>query len=110
MRRIANNIREGQSGSITVGASTLATLTQSDPTDGYPNGATVSYFLQADPNNASQQVLMENDQRFGSNILVHNVTTFTVAAVSGIAGLYQIDLVVGSQMIEERHFKVYARN
>jgi hypothetical protein len=53
---------------------------------------------------------MENDQRYGNNAIVHNVSTFTITAVTGAAGLYQIDLVVNSQMTEERHFKVFARN
>jgi prepilin-type N-terminal cleavage/methylation domain-containing protein len=108
--RISNNIRECQTGSLTVGTSTLSTLTQADVANGYSSGATVSYSLQADPNAAGQNMLMENDQRYGNNALVHNVKTFSVAAVSGVDGLYQIDLVVGSQMTEERHIKVFTRN
>jgi len=112
--RISNNIREAQSGSISVGTGTLGTLTQADIGNGYPLGATVSYTLATDPNNATQMVLMENDQRYGNNILLHNVTTFTVAQVAGVAGLYQVDLVSGGQIagqrVEERHFKVLGRN
>jgi len=110
MRRIANNLRTAQTGSITVGTNTCSSLTQADSTNSYPNGATVTYTLAADPNATGQQMLVETDQRFGTNTLLHNVTTFTVAAVSGIGGLYQVDLVVGSSMVEERHFKVFTRN
>ncbi len=110
MRRITNNIRESQAGSVVVGTSTLSTLTQSDVVDGYANGVIVSYALQPDPNTAGQQMLVETDQRYGANPLVHNVTVFNVAMVAGVPNLYQIDLKVGSQMIEERHFKVYGRN
>lgn len=45
MRRIANNIREAQTGTITAGSNTLSMTTQADSTHGYPNGATVSYSL-----------------------------------------------------------------
>jgi hypothetical protein len=109
MRRIANNLREAQSGSIVIGTSTLTTVTQADTIDGYPSGATVSYALQPDPTHPGQQMLIEADQRYGTNVLIHHVTTFTAAATSTPA-LYQIDLIVGSQMQEERHFKVFARN
>ncbi|HUO10469.1 MAG TPA: type II secretion system protein [Phycisphaerae bacterium] len=110
MRRIINNVHEAQTGSVTVGVHTLNTLTQADAPHGYSSGATVAYCLQADPANAGQQVLMENDQRYGNNVLVHNVTTFNVTQVSGISGLYQIDLVAGSAAVSERHFKVFTRN
>jgi prepilin-type N-terminal cleavage/methylation domain-containing protein len=110
LRRIINNIRTAQSGSIVVGTSTLSTLSAPDPADNYPSGATVSYALATDPANSSQNVLQETDQRYGTNTLVHNVTTFSVTAVSGVSSLYQVDLVVGSPSQEERHVKVYARN
>ena len=111
MRRIANNIREAQTGSIVVGASTLTTLTEPDTAHSYPNGVGVVYSLQTDPLHAGQKLLIENDPRYGAtNTLAHNVTTFTVAAVAGVAGLYQIDLVTGTAPVAERHFKVYGRN
>ncbi|HEY4330348.1 MAG TPA: prepilin-type N-terminal cleavage/methylation domain-containing protein [Phycisphaerae bacterium] len=106
--RISNNIREAQSGSIIVGTSTLSTLTQPDQPNNYAAGATVAYSLQTDAT-TGQKTLMENDHRYGNNALLHNVTTFTVTRVAGISSLYQIDLVVGSQLTEERHFKVFAR-
>jgi prepilin-type N-terminal cleavage/methylation domain-containing protein len=110
MRRMVNNIHEAQTGSIAVGTSTLTLLTQDDPAHGYSNGASVIYSLQADSSNAGQQDLMENDQRYGTNTLVHNVTTFNIALVSGSTALYQVDLVVGTKVKEERHFQVAARN
>lgn len=110
MRRIANNIREAQTGSITLGTSTLSTLTQADTAHGYASGATVAYSLQTDATISTQKDLMENDQRYGNNVLVHNVTTFNVTAVSGITSLYQVDLVAGSQPVSERHFQVLGRN
>ena len=110
MRRIVNNLHEAQTGSITTGTSTLNTLTQSDTLHNLPGGATVAYSLQADPSNTGQQILMENDERYGNNALVHNVTTFNAALVSGVPNLYQIDIVVGSPTIAERHFRVFARN
>ncbi len=110
MRRITNNLREAQTGSITIGAHTIATLTQADSIDGYPSGATVSYALQVSTTTTGQKDLAETDQRYGTNVLVHNVTTFNAALVSGIANLYQIDVVVGTTTPEERHFKVLARN
>jgi len=109
MRRITNNIREAQTGAVVLGTSTLAMTTQPDSADGYPAGATVSYALQ-NSSVTGQKDLAETDQRYGTNVLVHNVTTFTVAAVSGIPDLYQIDMIVGTSPKEERHFKVYARN
>ena len=36
---------------------------------------TRAYALAADANNPGQQVLMENDQRYGNNVLAHNVKT-----------------------------------
>ncbi len=48
MRRITNNIREGQAETMTVGTSTITTLTQADVVNGYPSGATVTYALQAE--------------------------------------------------------------
>ena len=110
MRRIAGNLREAQSGSITFTATTLNTLTQSDPGHGYPNGATVSYSLLPDPSNLFQHILVENDQRYGTNTLVHNVTTFNVAQVPGFSSLYQMDIVAGAPNISERHIKALARN
>jgi type II secretory pathway pseudopilin PulG len=110
VRRITNNLLECQSGSIVTGTSTLSTLTQADSADGFASGATVSYSLQNDPSATGQKMLMENDQRYGNNALVHNVTTFTVALVSGVSKLYQVDLVVSAPIPIERHFKVYARN
>jgi type II secretory pathway pseudopilin PulG len=110
IRRIINNIREAQTGSIVLGPSTLATLTQPDNPDGFPVGVAVSYAVQPDPSNASQNVLQETDQRWGTNTLVHNVTTFSVTAVSGIPNLYQVDLVVGSPVTSERHVQVFGRN
>ena len=108
--RITNNMLECQSGQLVTGTSTLSTLTQADAANSMPSGATVSYGLQNDPAHSGQKMLMENDQRYGNNALVHNVTTFNVAAVSGVAGLYQVDLVVAGPIVVERHFKVYARN
>lgn len=110
MRRIANNVREAQSGSITFTATTLNTMTQSDPAHGYSTGATVAYSLLPDPSNLSQRILVENDQRYGTNTLVHNVTTFNVAQVAGFSSLYQIDIVAGTPNVSERHFKALARN
>jgi type II secretory pathway pseudopilin PulG len=110
MRRIVNNIKEAQTGSIVVGTGTLSTLTQPDSADGYSSGATVSYALAADASNAGQNDLVETDQRYGSNVLVHNVTTFSVAAVSGYTSLYQVDIVSGTTPVSERHEQVYGRN
>ncbi len=97
-------------GRVGIGSGTLSTLTQPHAADNCPVGATVLYALQPDPANAAQKVLQETDQRYGTNTLVHNVTTFSVTAVSGVPGLYQVDLVVGSPAIEECHDKVYSRN
>jgi prepilin-type N-terminal cleavage/methylation domain-containing protein len=122
VRRVANNIMEAQTGSIVVGSAnvtsgsttvasaTLTTLTQPDNANSYPFGVTVIYTLQADPSNPGQFILTENDQRYGTNTLVHNVKTFNIGAVSGFTNLYQIDLVLGGVMANERHFKVYAPN
>jgi prepilin-type N-terminal cleavage/methylation domain-containing protein len=110
MHRIVNNIRTAQSGSVGLGTNTFSTLSPTDAVDGYPSGSIVSYTLVADPSNAGQNILQENDQRYGTNTLVHNVTTFGVSTVSGVTGLYQVDLVVGSPSNNERHVRVYARN
>ncbi|MGN6368982.1 MAG: PulJ/GspJ family protein [Phycisphaerae bacterium] len=110
MRRITNNIREAQTGSITFTATTLSTLTQADAAHGCSSGATVSYALRPDPSNASLRILVETDQRYGTNTLVHNVQTFSVSQVSGSSDLYQIDLVAGGTDQAARHFKVLARN
>jgi prepilin-type N-terminal cleavage/methylation domain-containing protein len=109
-RRMVNNIKEAQTGSITIGTSTLSTLTQADSADGYSSGATVSYALAADATYPTQNDLVETDQRYGSNVLVHNVTTFTVSLVSGYTNLYHIDLVAATQPITERHVQVFGRN
>lgn len=109
--RLANNIRAAQTGTITVGTGTLSTVTQADTAHGYPNGVTVSYALQTDPLHAGMKQLIENDPRYGTtNVLATNVATFTVAAVAGVTGLYQVDIVINSQPIEERHFQVLGRN
>ena len=122
LRRLANNIMEAQTGSVvvttanvtsgsnTVSSATLSTLTQPDNANNYPVGVTVSYALGADAANPGQFVLSENDQRYGTNTLIHNVKTFNVTLVSGAADLYQIDLVLGGVMGNERHFKVLCRN
>ena len=111
VRRIANNIREAQTGSIVVGTGALTTKTQPDATNGYPNGVTISYALQTDPANTGRKQLVETDPRYGtSNVLANNVSTFTIAAVSGIDGLYAVDLVIASNPASERHIRVYARN
>jgi len=110
MRRIANNIREAQTGSIAIGTSTLSTLTQADTADGYPVGATIKYFLQASTTVTGQKDLAETDPRYGTNVLAHNVTTFTVALISGYNDLYQVDLVLGTTPVQERHFQVNTRN
>ena len=122
LRRMGNNIMEVQTGSIVVGTASvtsgsstvtcaiLTTLTQPDNADNYPSGVTVSYTLNADTSNPGQFVLAENDQRYGTSVLIHSVKSFKVAPVSGIADLYQIDLVLGGVMGNERHFKVLGRN
>lgn len=110
MRRITNNIREGQTGTVAVGPSALSMVTQPDSADGYPSGVTVSYAVQNSTTVTGQKDLTETDQRYGTNVLVHNVTTFSAAQVSGISNLFQIDIVVGTAPQTERHFKVFARN
>lgn len=110
MRRIANNIREAQTGTITAGSNTLSMTTQADSTHGYPNGATVSYSLGADPTISTQNDLYENDQRFGNNILVQNVKGGGFSTVSGYTNLYQVDLVTGTNPPVERHLQVFGRN
>ena len=122
VRRITNNLMEAQTGSIALGtttvtsgsnsvtSATLATLTQADPANNYPAGAAVSYQLRADPAKAGQFVLSETDQRYGTNTLIHNVTTFNVTAVSGVPDLYQVDLILGDPLGQERHLQVYCRN
>ena len=111
MRRMANNLRSAQTGTISIGTSTFTCISQPDASNGYPSGATVVYSLQNDPQNSSQKVLIENDPRYGStNILAHNVTTFTIVLVSGYTDYYQVDLVLGTTPPQERHFRVYNRN
>jgi len=111
MRRITYNIRMAQTDSVAVGSSTVTLVTQADNANGYPNGATVQYLLQADANHAGQQLLIENDPRYGgANTLARNVTTFTIVQVSGVADCYQVDLVVATRPVAERHFKVFCRN
>ncbi len=106
MRRIVHNLQTAQTGSIAIGTgTTIQLITQPDSTSGYPSGATITYSV-----NASKQ-LIENDPRLnGNNVLANNVSTFTIAYVTGFADLYQVDLVINSQPITERHFKVYNRN
>ncbi|MEI8194963.1 MAG: prepilin-type N-terminal cleavage/methylation domain-containing protein [Phycisphaerae bacterium] len=109
--RMTNNIREAQTGSIVVGTGTLTTMTQADTAHGFPNGVTVSYSLRADPVNTGMSQIIENDPRYGAtNVLANNVSTFTVATVAGITGLYQVDIVINSKPIEERHLKIFCRN
>lgn len=122
VRRITNNLMEAQTGSIALGttpvtsgsnsitSATLTTLTQADPANSFPLGAVVSYQLRADSANAGKFVLSETDQRYGTNTLMHNVKTFNVTAVSGVADLYQVDLVLGDPLGQERHLQVYCRN
>ena len=110
-RRIINNIREAQTGSIVIGTQTLTTITQADTADGYPNGVTVSYALQNDPNHAGQKQLVETDPRYGTNnVVANNVTTFKVALVSGFTDFYQLDIVAGTSPVAERHVQVNTRN
>jgi type II secretory pathway pseudopilin PulG len=110
-RRIVNNIHEAQTGSIVLATNSLTTVTQADVAHGYSSGATIVYSLQPDATTSTQNDLVENDPRYGgNNVLVHNVTTFTVAAVNNVSGLYQVDIVAGSPNVVERHFKVFTRN
>ena len=111
MRRMSNNLRTAQTGSITLGTGTFTTLTAPDTAHGYPNGATVVYSLVSDPLHSGQKLLNENDPRYGStNTLAHNVTTFNIALVTGFVDLYQVDLVTGTAPVVERHFRVQNRN
>jgi prepilin-type N-terminal cleavage/methylation domain-containing protein len=116
MRRIMHNLHTAQSGSITLGTGTLTIITAADNNSyngtTYPNGATVTYSLQTDPLHSTQKLLVESDPRYGNtaNTLAHNVTTFTIAAVSGVSDLYQVDLVTGTAPVAERHIKVFGRN
>lgn len=112
IRRISNNIRSAQTGTIVLGTTQiLTTQTQADASNGYPNGATVYYTLQNDPVNSGKKQLLETDPRYGTNnVLANNVTTFTVTTVSGNSDLYQVDLIIAGTPPVERHVQVFNRN
>jgi prepilin-type N-terminal cleavage/methylation domain-containing protein len=112
IRRVTNNIRSAQAGTIVLGTTNiLTTVTQADSAGGYPNGVTVTYTLQNDPGNSGKKQLCETDARYGTNnVLASNVTSFTVTAVSGVADLYNVDIVIAGTPPIERHVQVYCRN
>ena len=105
-RRIMYNLRSCSAISTPTDASaagTITILTQPDPANS--NAVyTVTYTL-------SGTTLTENDTRYGTNILVHNASAFSVQRLSLVSPeSIQVTITLATTPLITRTFKVQCRN
>ena len=105
-RRMMHNIRTSSSMSNPTDATlhtpgTLTVVTQ--PDTGYAGGATVTYSV-------SNGNLVENDQRYGTNTLLTNVSSFSVQRISTSPTQLSITITSGTTPAVTRTAVVTCRN
>jgi len=104
-RRMLHNIRTASSMSSPSNTTLTNTFTvNTQPDTGYPSGATVTYAI-------SNGNLVETDSRYGTSILVPQITTFSVRKInsSGTPTTLSISIVAGSPAVT-RSATILCRN